>query len=113
MATGGGRLAVLISRQLPEPAVQLARSRAEVDAYAKDAPMPRAELLARVRSLARIKRFLNDVLPAWIDWTIFTGAWFFLDGGLDGTSLLLFARLRSSDRAFWFLGPATYVGHEG
>ena len=32
---------------------------------------------------------------------------------LDGTSVLLFARLRSSDRAFWFLGPATYVRHEG
>jgi hypothetical protein len=28
------------------------------------------------------------------------------------TSVLLFARLRTSDRAFWFLGPATYVGHE-
>jgi len=33
MATGTGRPAVLISRQLPEPAIQLARSRAEVDAY--------------------------------------------------------------------------------
>ncbi len=30
-----------------------------------------------------------------------------------GTSIMLFARLRSSDRAFWFLGPATYQGHEG
>jgi hypothetical protein len=25
---------------------------------------------------------------------------------------MLFARLRSDDRAFWFLGPATYVRHE-
>ena len=25
---------------------------------------------------------------------------------------MLFARLRASDRAFWFLGPATYRGHE-
>ncbi len=49
MATGAaGKPAVLISRQLPEPAVQLARSRAQVDAYAKDAPMPRAELLERL-----------------------------------------------------------------
>src|SRR5258706_12978315 len=48
MANGAGRPAVLISRQLPEPAVQLARSRAEIDAYAKDAPMPRAELLERL-----------------------------------------------------------------
>jgi superfamily II DNA or RNA helicase/HKD family nuclease len=30
-----------------------------------------------------------------------------------GTSILLFARLRSDDRAFWFLGPATYVSHVG
>lgn len=26
---------------------------------------------------------------------------------------MLFARLRSDDRAFWFLGPASYVSHEG
>ncbi len=30
----------------------------------------------------------------------------------QGSSILLFARLRDSDRAFWFLGPATYVRHE-
>jgi hypothetical protein len=29
-----------------------------------------------------------------------------------GASIMLFARLRSDDRAFWFLGPATYVKHE-
>lgn len=29
-----------------------------------------------------------------------------------GTSIQLFARLRADDRAFWFLGPATYVSHE-
>jgi hypothetical protein len=29
-----------------------------------------------------------------------------------GTSIMLFARLRTDDRAFWFLGPATYVKHE-
>ncbi len=31
----------------------------------------------------------------------------------DNTSVFLFARLRSDDRAFWFLGPATYVRHAG
>jgi superfamily II DNA or RNA helicase/HKD family nuclease len=31
----------------------------------------------------------------------------------DGRAILLFARLRSDDRAFWFLGPATYRGHVG
>ena len=30
-----------------------------------------------------------------------------------GRSILLFARLRSDERAFWFLGPATYRGHVG
>jgi superfamily II DNA or RNA helicase/HKD family nuclease len=30
-----------------------------------------------------------------------------------GRSILLFARTRADDRAFWFLGPATYVNHEG
>jgi superfamily II DNA or RNA helicase len=29
-----------------------------------------------------------------------------------GASIMLFARLRSDDRAFWFLGPARYVKHE-
>lgn len=29
-----------------------------------------------------------------------------------GTSIMLFARLRADQRAFHFLGPATYVGHE-
>ena len=30
-----------------------------------------------------------------------------------GTSVMLFARLRSDDRAFWFLGPVTYASHSG
>jgi superfamily II DNA or RNA helicase/HKD family nuclease len=30
-----------------------------------------------------------------------------------GRSILLFARARADERAFWFLGPASYVGHEG
>lgn len=29
-----------------------------------------------------------------------------------GSSVMLFARLRDDERAFWFLGPATYVTHE-
>ena len=31
----------------------------------------------------------------------------------DGHSIMLFARLTSDDRAFWFVGPATYRGHVG
>jgi hypothetical protein len=30
-----------------------------------------------------------------------------------GSEIVLFARLRQGDRAFWCLGPATYVKHEG
>ena len=31
----------------------------------------------------------------------------------DGRSIMLFTRLRADDRAFWFLGPATYRHHIG
>ena len=31
----------------------------------------------------------------------------------QGSSIMLFARLNTDERAFWFLGPATYVKHEG
>jgi hypothetical protein len=31
----------------------------------------------------------------------------------EGSSVMLFARRRSDERAFYFLGPATYVKHEG
>ncbi|MBL8112682.1 MAG: DUF3427 domain-containing protein [Acidobacteria bacterium] len=31
----------------------------------------------------------------------------------QGSSVVLFARLRADSRAFWCLGPATYVSHEG
>ena len=30
-----------------------------------------------------------------------------------GSAVMLFARLRSEDRAFYFLGPARYVKHDG
>ncbi len=30
-----------------------------------------------------------------------------------GTNVVLFGRLRTDDRAFWCLGPATYVSHQG
>ena len=49
MASGSGKPTILISRLLPEAAIELARSGADVDAYAVDAAMPRMELLARLR----------------------------------------------------------------
>ena len=49
MTSANEKPAVLISRLLPELAVALARRRAAVDAYDQDAPMPRPELLKRLR----------------------------------------------------------------
>ncbi|HEY7204769.1 MAG TPA: D-glycerate dehydrogenase [Methylomirabilota bacterium] len=48
MTPANEKPAVLISRLLPEPAVALARTRAAVDAYDQDGPMPRADLLKRL-----------------------------------------------------------------
>jgi hypothetical protein len=31
----------------------------------------------------------------------------------EGSAVMLFARISAQDRAFWFLGPATYVSHRG
>ena len=31
----------------------------------------------------------------------------------DRTNVVLLAQLRTTDRAFWCLGPASYVSHEG
>jgi superfamily II DNA or RNA helicase/HKD family nuclease len=31
----------------------------------------------------------------------------------QGSSVMLFTRQRQNERAFWFLGPATYVSHQG
>ena len=31
----------------------------------------------------------------------------------SGTNVVLFARLSTADRAFWCLGPATYISHQG
>ena len=49
MTPSPGKPAVLISRLLPQPAIEMARSGAEVDEYGVDGPMPRSELLTRLR----------------------------------------------------------------
>ena len=54
--------AVLISRLLPEPAVALARTRATVDAYDQDAPMPRAELLKRLADRQGLICVISEVI---------------------------------------------------
>jgi glyoxylate reductase len=62
MATGTGKPSILISRRLPEPAVELARSRAHVDAYAKDAAMPRPELLERLAGKQGLVCVISEVI---------------------------------------------------
>jgi hypothetical protein len=37
----------------------------------------------------------------------------YINHQIRGTRILLFARLNVSDRAFWCLGPASYVSHQG
>jgi len=37
----------------------------------------------------------------------------YINKAARGTNVVLFARLRADDRAFWCLGRATYVSHEG
>ncbi len=37
----------------------------------------------------------------------------YISQAADGTNVVLFARLSTTDRAFWCLGPATYVSHQG
>ncbi len=54
--------AILISRLLPKPAVDLARSRAEIDAYAVDGAMPRAELLARLAGKRGLICVISEVI---------------------------------------------------
>jgi glyoxylate reductase len=49
MTPSPAKPAVLISRLVPEPAIEMARRGAEIDAYGTDAAMPRPELLARLR----------------------------------------------------------------
>ena len=37
----------------------------------------------------------------------------YISQAVQGTHVVLFARLSTADRAFWCLGPATYVSHQG
>ena len=54
--------AILISRLLPEPAIALARSRALVDAYDRDAAMPRQELLERLADKQGLICVISEVV---------------------------------------------------
>ncbi len=60
------------------------------------------------------------ISPAWIHWESqsatasdsATGERYIRQRGA-GTSVVLFARLRTTDRVFWCLGLLSYVSHEG
>lgn len=54
--------AILISRILPEQAIEMARSRADVDLYPHDRPMPRAELLARLKGRQGLICVISEVI---------------------------------------------------
>src|SRR5262245_30082698 len=49
MPETGRKPAILISRVLPEEALSLARSRADVDLHASGRPLTKAELIARLK----------------------------------------------------------------
>jgi glyoxylate reductase len=62
MTTRSGKPGVLISRLLPEPAVALARSRAEVDAHSVDTVMPRPELLKRLAGKQGLICVISEII---------------------------------------------------
>src|SRR5678815_5703573 len=49
MTEASGAVAILISRILPDEAVPLARSRARVEVYDGEAPLPKPDLIARLK----------------------------------------------------------------
>lgn len=50
--------------------------------------LPFGSITPPAQILEDATRYLNSVLPAWEDYEIHTGVGFYLDGGVDGTSLL-------------------------
>lgn len=56
--------AILISRTLPQGAVDLARQGAEVDLHAHDTPLPKPELIARLRDKEGLVCLLTDRIDA-------------------------------------------------
>ncbi len=62
MTPGPGKPAVLISRLLPEPAVEMARRGALVDAHGVDGAMPRSELLTRLRGKQGLICMISEVV---------------------------------------------------
>ena len=62
MAETAPRPAILISRVLPEESLRLARSRADVDLHSGDRPLPRKELVARLRGRPGLVCLITDTI---------------------------------------------------
>lgn len=60
MSTPPPRPSIFISRSLPAEAIVRAQSRAEVDAYEIDAPLPRAELIRRLQGRQGLVCVITD-----------------------------------------------------
>jgi glyoxylate reductase len=58
------RPAILISRSLPEAAIQAARSRADVDLHTGDRPLPKHDLVARLRGKQGLICLITDAIDA-------------------------------------------------
>jgi glyoxylate reductase len=64
MASGGTKPAILISRLLPQEALDMARSRAEVDIHTGDHPLPADELARRLRARQGLVCQITDTVDA-------------------------------------------------
>jgi len=62
MSHAAAKPAILISRLLPEPAVEAARARAQVDVHASEQPLPRAELAARLKRREGLVCLVTDLI---------------------------------------------------
>lgn len=64
MAPTGSAPRILISRILPEEVLTFARSRAEVDLHTGDQPLPKTDLMARLRDRRGLVCLITDTIDA-------------------------------------------------
>jgi len=62
VTTRAARPSILISRALPDPAVEAARARADVDVHTGDRPLTRAELVARLQGRGGLVCQITDTV---------------------------------------------------
>ena len=64
MSTRPTRPSILISRALPGPAIEAARAGADVDVHTGDRPLPRADLIARLKGRQGLVCQITDTVDA-------------------------------------------------